>query len=99
IKFEEDYASVCAFIQNAQLAAWDKNIGMLWTITPFMHDPEFSSDINIDPNIYKIAAVMKIGYPSKIPDTKSRIHIEDKIKLIEEKLISLKDYRSFSVVI
>src|SRR5699024_7839533 len=43
IKFEEDYASVCAFIQNAQLAAWDKNIGMLWTITPFMHDPEFSS--------------------------------------------------------
>src|SRR5690625_5710213 len=45
IKFEEDYASVCAFIQNAQLAAWDKNIGMLWTITPFMHDPEFSSDI------------------------------------------------------
>src|SRR5699024_1936277 len=80
IKFEEDYASVCAFIQNAQLAAWDKNIGMLWTITPFMHDPEFSSDINIDPNIYKIAAVMQIGYPSKIPDAKSRIPIEDKIK-------------------
>ena len=84
IKFEEDYASVCAFIQNAQLAAWDKNIGMLWTITPFMHDPEFSRDINIDPNIYKIAAVMQIGYPSKIPDAKSRIPIEDKIKLIEE---------------
>src|SRR5699024_3759593 len=99
IKFEEDYASVCAFIQNALLAACDNNIGMLWTITPFMHDPEFSRDINIDPNIYKIAAVMQIGYPSKIPDDKSRIPIEDKIKLIEEKMISLTENRAVNVVI
>src|SRR5699024_5882514 len=84
IKFGEDYASVCAFIQNAQLAACDKNIGMLWTITPFMHDPEYSRDMNIDQNIYKIYAVIQIGYTSKIPDAKSRIPIEDKIKLIEE---------------
>lgn len=84
IKYEEDYASVCAFIQNAQLAAWSKDIGMLWTITPFMHDPEFSRDIDVDPDIYKIAAVIQIGYPSKIPFAKSRIPIEDKIELIEK---------------
>lgn len=84
IKYEEDYASVSAFIQNAQLVAWSKGIGMLWTITPFMHDPEFARDININPDEFKIAAVMQIGYPSKIPNAKPRISIDEKIELIEE---------------
>lgn len=32
VRYEEEYAAVCAFIQNAQLAAWTHHIGMLWTI-------------------------------------------------------------------
>jgi len=84
IKYEEDYASVSAFIQNAQLVAWSKGIGMLWTITPFLHDPQFAREINLDPDKFKIAAVMQIGYPSKIPNAKPRISIDEKIELIEK---------------
>lgn len=84
IKYEEDYASVSAFIQNAQLVAWSKGVGMLWTITPFMHDSEFMRSININPDEFKIVAVMQIGYPSKIPSAKPRISIDEKIELIEE---------------
>lgn len=84
IKYEEDYAAVSAFIQNAQLVAWTKGVGMLWTITPFMHDNNFSQNIGINPNEYKIAAVMQIGYPEKIPKPKQRTSIEKKIFIIDK---------------
>ncbi len=84
VRYEEEYAAVCAFIQNAQLAAWKFNIGVLWTITPYMHDPEFSKDIGIDFYQEKIAAVLQIGYPKKIPTPKKRTPIEDKLEIIRE---------------
>src|SRR5699024_10836683 len=34
VRYEEEYAAVCAFIQNVQLAAWEYGVGVLWTITP-----------------------------------------------------------------
>lgn len=84
IKYEEDYAAVNAFIQNAQLVAWNMGIGMLWTITPYMHDAKFARDIGIDPSQFKIAAVMQIGYPEKIPNAKPRQSIDEKIEFINK---------------
>src|SRR5699024_8826370 len=72
IRFVEEYAAVCAFIQNAQLAAWTFGVGMLWTITPYMHDPEFVKEIGLNNEKVKIAAVMQIGYPKKISRNKGR---------------------------
>ncbi|HLR61286.1 MAG TPA: nitroreductase [Lentibacillus sp.] len=84
VRFEEEYAAVCAFIQNVQLAAWEYGIGMLWTITPYMHDKGFAEDIGLDGETDKIAAVMQIGYPEKIPRDKGRTPIEDKLEFISE---------------
>lgn len=84
IRFEEEYAAVCAFIQNAQLVAWRYKVGMLWTIPPYMHDPLFTKEIGLDDEKFKIAAVMQIGYPDKIPDAKERIAIEDKLDFISD---------------
>lgn len=83
VRYEEEYASICAFIQNAQLAAWEYGVGMLWTITPYMHDPEFYRDIGIATNM-KIAAVLQIGYPEKIPRSKGRTPIDQKLEFIEK---------------
>lgn len=85
IRYEEEYAAVCAFIQNAQLAAWNYEVGMLWTITPYMHDPLFVEEIGLDPTTEKVAAVMQIGYPAKIPTSKGRTPIEDKLEIITER--------------
>lgn len=82
IRYEEEYASVCAFIQNAQLVGWKYKIGMLWTITPYMHDPLFAKEIGLDVDKYKIAAVLQIGYPQNIPRPKERVPIEDKLEFI-----------------
>lgn len=82
VRYEEEYAAVCAFIQNAQLAAWEFGVGMLWTITPYMHDKEFIKGIGLDETKVKIAAVMQIGYPEKIPRDKGRSPIEEKLEFI-----------------
>lgn len=84
VRYEEDYAAVCAFIQNAQLAAWEYGVGMLWTITPYMHDPGFADDIGLDSNEVKIAAVMQIGYPQHVARNKGRVPMEEKLTIINE---------------
>lgn len=84
VRYEELYASICAFIQNAQLAAWEYGVGMLWTITPYMHDPAFVREIGLDGEKMKVAAVMQIGYPDNIPRDKGRTPIEKKIEFISE---------------
>ncbi|GGB35950.1 nitroreductase [Virgibacillus dakarensis] len=84
IRYEEEYSSVCAFIQNIQLAAWSYGVGMLWTITPYMHDPGFVQEIGLDGEKVKIAAVMQIGYPKQISRNKGRTAIEEKLEIITE---------------
>lgn len=84
IRYEEEYASVAAFIQNAQLAAWEYGVGMLWTITAYMHDSEFMAEIGLNSDTDKIAAVLQIGYPHKVSRDKGRTPIEQKLQIIEE---------------
>ncbi|HLS61529.1 MAG TPA: nitroreductase [Virgibacillus sp.] len=82
VRQEEEYAAVSAFIQNIQLAGWAYGVGMLWTITPYMHDPAFAREIGLNSEEIKIAAVMQIGYPKTIAKTKGRTPIEDKLEII-----------------
>ncbi|PAV28766.1 nitroreductase [Virgibacillus profundi] len=82
VRYEEEYAAVCAFIQNTQLAAWEYGVGMLWTITPYMHDPEFLQAIGLNSDEMQIAAVMQIGYPERVPRDKERTPIEEKMEVI-----------------
>lgn len=84
VRYEEEYAAVNAFIQNSQLTAWEYGVGMLWTITPYMHDDGFVNDMGLDSKRVKVAAVMQIGYPEKIPRDKGRTPIENKLEIILE---------------
>ncbi|WP_337017918.1 nitroreductase [Oceanobacillus massiliensis] len=83
IRYEEEYASVSAFIQNCQLAAWEYGVGMLWTITPYMHDAEFLRDIGLDGERMKIVGVLQIGYPEVISRNKGRTPIDEKLEIIK----------------
>ncbi|AVQ99810.1 nitroreductase [Oceanobacillus iheyensis] len=86
IRYEEDYAAVCAFIQNVQLAAWEHGVGVLWTITPYMHDQTFVERVGINNDVMKIAAVLQMGYPLKVPRNKGRTPIEDKLEIINKSI-------------
>lgn len=81
VRYEEEFASVSAFIQNAQLAGWELGVGMLWTITPYMHDPYFLEEIGLSKTT-KIVGVMQVGYPEKVPTFRERTPIQEKMKFI-----------------
>ncbi|MBA2175643.1 nitroreductase [Halobacillus locisalis] len=83
MKYEEDYAAVCAFIQNAQLLAWEQGIGMLWTTSPYLHDAQFAVDVGLNERDYKLVSVLQVGYPSRIPKPKQRAQIEESITFYE----------------
>lgn len=78
--YEEDYAAVCAYIQNAQLAAWEFEIGMLWTSSPYLYDTQFATSIGLDPEKQKLVAVLQIGYPDKIPKEKPRAPLSNHLE-------------------
>lgn len=44
----EAISATAAFIQNIQLVAWDKSIGVTWRTTPNIFDPKFAEDLGID---------------------------------------------------
>ncbi|MFD1020409.1 nitroreductase family protein [Thalassobacillus hwangdonensis] len=81
--YEEDYAAVCAFIQNVQLAAWEKGVGVLWTSPPLINDPEFLRTIGLDHNQDKVVAILQMGYPDKIPRAKARTPMHHKLSFID----------------
>ncbi|WP_101843102.1 nitroreductase [Halobacillus sp. Marseille-P3879] len=71
-RYEEDYAAVCAFIQNVQLAAWGKNIGVLWTSSPYISDEKFIEEVGLNEKKHKVVAVLQMGIPERIPGAKPR---------------------------
>jgi len=83
IRNEEEYASISAFIQNSQLAAWEYGVGMLWTIAPYMHDEQFYEEVGLQQGRHKITAVMQIGYPEKVTRKKPRTPVEKWLEVIE----------------
>jgi nitroreductase len=82
LRNEEEYSSVAAFIQNCQLAAWEYDVGVLWTITPYMHDEAFIKEVGLDPKKHKISAVLQMGYPEKTTRDKGRTPVEEFMKII-----------------
>ncbi|SEH38966.1 Nitroreductase [Halobacillus karajensis] len=82
-KFEEDYAAVCAYIQNVQLLAWKEGVGILWTTSPYLYDAEFARHMGLDPGRYKLVSVLQMGYPKRVPKPKSRTPIQKKLQIYD----------------
>ncbi|WP_420808743.1 nitroreductase family protein [Bacillus salacetis] len=83
-EWEEDYAAVSAFIQNFQLAAWEKGIGTIWKTSPFIHSPFFRNQAGVKPG-EKIVGLIHTGYPEKVPEARPRTPIEEKVEMITTK--------------
>jgi len=79
--FEEDYAAVSACVQNLQLAAWERGIGMLWNTEPTNYSPTFHAQIGVKPG-EKVVGIMQIGYPDMTPKAQERTPIEERLTVI-----------------
>ncbi|MFC2947393.1 nitroreductase family protein [Virgibacillus sediminis] len=84
---DENFAAVCAFIQNFQLLAWEKGIGTMWTAKETLRDDVFINEIGLSPEKHKLVAVVQVGYPNKIPKPKKRTPLGDHIGWFRSKEI------------
>ena len=72
----EDYAAASAYIQNAQLLAWDLGIGSCWKTPPFIDAPKFRQAMGVKPG-ERIISMLQFGYFDEMPKAKQRKDSEE----------------------
>lgn len=82
-RWDEDYAAISAMIQNFQLAAWERGIGMIWRTNDWTHDPVFKEAIGVTSD-EKIVGTLMIGYPAHIPEAEERTDIREVLTVIDQ---------------
>ncbi|WP_242222722.1 nitroreductase [Bacillus cereus group sp. BfR-BA-01380] len=78
----EDYAAVCAFMQNFQLLAWEKQLGVVWKTGGLIYNPDFMKAIGLTKG-HRIIGILHVGYFDKVPEGKERTPITEKLEVIE----------------
>lgn len=68
---DEDFAAVCCWVQNFQLAAWERGIGVVWKTNTYIYAPAFRQAIGI-PDGEKVVGVLHVGYPELVPEPRPR---------------------------
>lgn len=61
---EEDFAATSCLLQNFQLLAWEREIGVCWKTPAYIHDPRLRSALGVEPG-EKIIGIMQVGYFDK----------------------------------
>lgn len=74
----EDFSAASALIQNAQLLAWEKDIGTCWKTPPWIDAPKFRQALGVLPG-ERILAMVQFGYYDELPKAKARTPISEKI--------------------
>ena len=82
-RWDEDYGAISSLIQNFQLAAWERGIGMIWRSNDWIYNPIFRDAIGVAPG-EKVVATLMIGYPKHVPEKQERTDIREKLTIIEE---------------
>ncbi|WP_301108763.1 nitroreductase [Sporosarcina sp.] len=82
-QWDEDFAAVSSFIQNFQLAAWERGIGMIWRTNDWINDPVFKGAVGIKSD-EKIIGTLMIGYPKHVPEVQERTDIRELLTIIDQ---------------
>ncbi|CAM4194034.1 nitroreductase [Bacillus manliponensis] len=82
VQRDEDFAAVCAFIQNFQLLAWEQKLGTVWKSGGLIYNPVFMKNIGLTKG-QRIAGILHVGYFDKTPEGKERTPITEKLEIIE----------------
>ncbi|MDF2725821.1 MAG: nitroreductase [Paenibacillus sp.] len=70
-EWEEALLAGAAFIQNLQLLAWDRQIGVVWKTHDYNWDPKFHRAIGVKTD-ERVAGTLHLGYFDKVPRAKAR---------------------------
>ena len=64
---KEDYAATCCAVQNMTLSLWSKGVGVKWSTSKVIRQPEFYNIIGISPEEEEVVGLFFCGYPDEIP--------------------------------
>lgn len=78
-QWEEDFGATCALIQNFQLLAWERGLGVVWKTNPHNWDPKVHQVLGVQPG-EKIVGFLHLGFfdPATVPDPRPRTPAEQK---------------------
>jgi nitroreductase len=82
-RWDEDYGAISSLLQNFQLAAWERGIGMIWRSNDWIYNPVFREALGVQPG-EKVVATMMIGYPAHVPEKQPRTDIREKMTIIDQ---------------
>lgn len=78
-QWEEDFAATSALIQNFQLLAWERGLGVVWKTNPHIWDPKTHRILGVQPG-EKIVGFLHLGFfdPDDVPKAAPRTPAEEK---------------------
>jgi nitroreductase len=83
-QWEEDFSATSALIQNFQLLAWERGLGVVWKTNPHNWDPKARQILGVQPG-EKIVSFMHLGFfdPEEAPKAAPRTPAEQKFTRFE----------------
>ncbi len=83
-QWEEDFSATCAMIQNFQLLAWEKGLGVVWKTNPHNWDPKAHQVLGVAPG-EKIVGFLHLGFfdQDAVPKPGPRTPAENKFTRFE----------------
>ncbi|MBH0229477.1 nitroreductase [Halobacillus yeomjeoni] len=82
-QWDENFGAISCFIQNFQLLAWEKQLGVVWKTNPHIYEPEVRELLDIQPG-EKIAGFLHLGFFDEKPKSKDRTPIEEKLTIYKK---------------
>ncbi|KIL46399.1 nitroreductase family protein [Jeotgalibacillus campisalis] len=82
---EEDFGAVSCLIQNIQLLAWEKKLGVVWKTNPHIVDPKVRSMLGVKPG-EKIIGFLHLGFfkEESIPQARKRTNPLEKLTRFQD---------------
>ncbi|UOQ44171.1 nitroreductase [Halobacillus salinarum] len=83
-QWEENFGAISCMIQNFQLLAWERKLGVVWKTNPQIHEPRVRELLGVEPG-EKIVGFLHLGYFDTKPKAKDRTAVENKLSIYKKK--------------
>lgn len=83
-EWEEALCAASALIQNLQLLAWEREIGMVWKTNDYNWNPLYREGIGVKPG-QKVVGTLHMGYfdPARVRRARPRTPVSELLTLVE----------------
>ncbi|WP_373231316.1 nitroreductase [Cohnella sp.] len=84
-QFEDAFSAAAALIQNLQLLAWERKIGVVWKTNYYNWDPKFLQVAGVKPG-ERVVGTLHLGYfdEDKVPRPKKRTPAGERLTVFQE---------------